>query len=147
MLMERDSESKRRSGTAGFTLVELMVVIAIIAVLATIVGVNVLGAMDDADVAQAQAQIKNFKTALVSYKLKFKKFPSTGEGLEALVNNAKGVNFLDQKNIPLDPWNNAYQYTLEDPRTFRIVSYGADGAPGGSGYDADIDSENLSTEE
>jgi len=138
--MKTTVSRKRRSGTAGFTLVELMVVIAIIAILATIVGVNVLGAMDDADVTKAQAQIRNFKTALVSYKLKFKKFP---QSLDGLVSNEKGVNFLDSKEIPLDPWQNPYQYTLEGSQKYRIVSYGADGAPGGSGYDADVDSDNL----
>ncbi len=141
--MEAETTGKKWSGVAGFTLVELMVVIAIIAILATIVGVNVLGAMDDADVGKAQAQIRNFKTALVSYKLKFKKFPSTSEGLEALVNNSKGISFLDATQVPLDPWGNPYHYTLEGSRKYRVVSYGADGAPGGSSYDADIDSDSL----
>lgn len=136
-------DGARKSRKAGFTLVELMVVIAIIAILATIVGVNVLSAMDDADQAKAQAQIRNFKTALTAYKLKFKSFPSSSEGLEALVSNAKGTNFLDQSKLPLDPWNNPYQYTLQDSRTFIVVSYGADGVQGGSGPDADISSESL----
>lgn len=134
----------RRRGTGGFTLVELMVVIAIIASLAMIVGVNVLGAMDDADVANAQAQIKNFKTALVSYKLTFKKYPTSGEGLEALVNNSKGKKFLDSQKVPTDPWGNPYVYTLESSSSFTIVSYGADGVPGGEGYDGDVSSNNLS---
>jgi len=144
--MERCEQRGRRSGAAGFTLVELMVVIAIIAVLATIVGVNVLGAMDDADLTNAKAQIRNFKTALIDYKRKLKKFPTTSEGLEALVGNSAGHNFLDQNKIPTDPWGNEYHYTLEGSRHFRIVSYGADGTPGGSGYDVDIDSDALDAE-
>ncbi len=139
-------DSRNGSYNAGFTLVELMVVIAIIAGLATIVAVNVLGAMDDADVSKAQAQIRNFKTALINYKLKFKEFPSSSEGLDALINNSKGINFLDAQEIPMDPWNNPYQYTRESSRKFTIVSYGADGAPGGSGYDADISSDSLESD-
>ena len=93
--------------------------------------------------AKAQAEIRNFKTALIAYKLKFKKFPSSSEGLDALVSNEKGISFLDAKQIPLDPWGNPYQYTSETSREFRIISYGADGRPGGTSYEADIDSDNL----
>ena len=141
MTEERRRESGR--GDSGFTLVELMVVIAIIAILATIVGVNVLGSMDDAGVASAQAQIRNFKTALIAYKLKYKRFPSTSEGLEALIQNDKGIKFLDASEIPVDPWGTQYDYTSDSSREFRIVSYGADGRAGGSSYDADIDSNAL----
>lgn len=147
MSMEQRLEERRRrrkAASGGFTLVELMVVIAIIALLAAIVGVNVLGAMDDADVTSARAQIKTFKTALTAYKLTFKKFPSTSEGLNALVKNEKNKNFLDASSVPTDPWGNDYIYTSESSRTFKIVSYGADGAPGGTGYDADITSDDLS---
>ena len=140
--MNRIHEMKqRRRSAAGFTLVELMVVIAIIAALATIVGVNVLGALDEGDVANAKAQIRNFKTALTSYRIAFSKFPSSGEGLNALVNNPK-KNFLDSNSVPKDPWGNDYVYKLENNRPI-IISYGADGAPGGSGLDADISSEDL----
>lgn len=135
----KDKEIKRRAGEqGGFTLVELMVVITIIAILATIVGVNMISATDDAAVTQAKAQIKNFKTALMAYKLKFKRFPSSSEGLQALVSNEKG-NFLDSDEVPKDPWGNPYMYTCEGS-SFNIVSYGADGRQGGTGYDADIDS-------
>ena len=141
--MQPDTRRKRRAGAEGFTLVELMVVIAIIATLATIVGVNVLGAMDKADVGKAKAQISNFKTALVGYKLEYKKFP---QSLDGLVNNPKGLNYLDSREIPLDPWGNPYHYTIEGSRHFRIISYGADGTPGGTGYDADIDSDALDSD-
>jgi general secretion pathway protein G len=126
----------------GFTLVELMVVISIIAILATIVTVSVLGVRDDANVSAAQAQIVNFKTALTSYNLAFGHFPSTAEGLDALIHNEKRP-FLDAEQIPLDPWGKPYVYTSEGARQFKIISYGADGQPGGASYDTDITSDNL----
>lgn len=135
-------DARQRRSVGGFTLVELMVVIAIIAALATIVGVNVLGALGEADMTTAKAQIQSFSTALTTYRIAFKKFPESGEGLEALVSNEKGKNFLNQKKVPLDPWGNPYVYTNEG-NSFKIVSYGADGSPGGSDENADISSENL----
>ncbi len=131
---------RRRKGNGGFTLVELMVVISIIAILATIVGYNVIFAVDDANVGAAQAQIKNFETALIAYKLKYKRFP---DRLEELVNNQGNINFLNAKTMPKDPWNNDYQYQLQGSSQYVITSYGADGSPGGSEYDADISSDDL----
>ena len=129
---------KRHRGEAGFTLVELMVVIAIIATLAAIVGYNVMGNIDQGNYAAAQAQISNFKTALIAYKLKHKKFPSTGEGLQSI------AEFLDPAKVPTDPWGNEYRYELIASNQFKIVSLGADGAPGGEGeFDKDIDSTEL----
>lgn len=136
----------RKASVAGFTLIELMVVIAIIAGLATIVGVNLFSALSRADVTNAQAQISNFKTALMGYKIEFKKFPTTAEGLEALISNAKGTSFLDGTTVPTDPWGNPYVYTSEGSKSYKIVSYGADGVPGGSAEDADISSDNLAAE-
>jgi len=132
----------RRRADAGFSLIELMVVIAIIAMLAGAVGFAMFGALDDANVSKAKAEISTFKTALTAYRIAFKKLPSTSDGLDALVNNEKR-NFLDLKEVPLDPWNNPYIYTLESDGSFSIVSYGADGTPGGDGINADISSDSL----
>ncbi len=142
----RDSESsvrstsrRRRKQAAGFTLVELMVVISIIAILATIVGYNVLVSVDESNVAAAQAQIKQFENALLQYRLKNRRFP---ESMEQLINNADGINYLNASNIPVDPWGNPYVYNLEGSR-YVIISYGANGQPGGDGYDADIRSDDM----
>jgi general secretion pathway protein G len=134
---------RRRAGkSGGFTLIELMVVIAIIAMLAAIVGFNVIGALDDSQVTAAKGQIQNFKAALIGYRVVFNKFPSTEEGLNVLVENEKGRNFLDAKAVPDDPWGNPYVYKFEG-ENYGIVSYGADGQPGGTGNNADISSDAL----
>ena len=135
---------KRRGKMSGFTLVELMVVISIIAVLAAIVGYNVLSSVDDGNIAAAKAQIRSFDTALVAYKIKFKKFP---ESLDALANPPEGDTFLTSKSVPVDPWGNPYVYQLEGSRKYVIISYGADGAAGGEDVDKDIRSDELGTEE
>lgn len=139
-----NNRRKIRRASAGFTLIELMVVIVIIGILAMLVGPKLMGATDDAKVMAAVAQIRNFKTALDMYKLKFGNYPKTAEGLEALINNSK-QNLLEQEEIPDDPWGNPYIYKSPGSggRDYELVSLGDDGAQGGDGYAADIQSWNL----
>lgn len=136
----KKKRQRKRGGQSGFTLIELMVVISIIAVLAAIVGYNVLGSVDQGNIAAAKAQIKQFETALVAYKIKFHKFP---DSLDALIHPPEGDPIMVAKEVPSDPWGNPYVYTLEGSRKYTIISYGADGASGGTDVDSDIRSDDL----
>ena len=141
---EKNESWRPRASEAGFSLIELMVVIAIIAMLAAVVGFNVLGSLEDAEVTAAKAEITSFKSALINYRVVFKRFPTNEEGLGALMENEKNRKFLEGSKIPTDPWNNPYVYKIEGSRDYTITSYGADGVPGGEGHDADISSADLS---
>lgn len=138
---ESQRAATRLRGEAGFTLMELMIVVVIISILAALVVPNMMRSVDDANVAAAKAQIQSFKTAIMNYKLKFKKYPSS---LNELVSNSK-MNFLESDAIPDDPWGGKYQYTYPGKKghDFEIVCYGSDGAQGGDGYAEDIVSWNL----
>lgn len=131
---------RRSRANSGFTLIELMVVITIIAVLAGIVGFNVLQSVDDGNIAAAKAQIKAFDTGLVAYKIKFKKFP---DSLDALFSPPSGESLMGARSVPADPWGTPYQFQLESSRKYVIISLGADGAPGGDDVDQDIRSDDI----
>ena len=138
--MKKQTHIRRNRGAAGFTLIELMVVVAIIGMLAVIVGLRLSSSVDEASQQTARAQITNLKAALMMFKLKHKKFP---QSLDELVNPPSGESFLDGDRVPLDPWNNAYVYRIEGSSDYEIICLGADGVPGGSEYDSDISSKNL----
>lgn len=135
----------------GFTLLELMIVIVILGILGAVVAPRLMDEPDKARVTQARLQIANFSTAIKKFYLDNGFYPSTDQGLDALVE--KPVSGRTPKNypengyiakIPQDPWGNEYLYTAPGRNSpFEIVSYGADGAEGGSGYDSDIYNEDV----
>jgi general secretion pathway protein G len=136
-------KERRNRRRAGITLIEMLVVVTIIALFAALVAPVMFRQSDKARVTAARAQINSFMTALGSYKLDTGVLPSTEEGLQAL--RVKPAN-LDQwqgpylpKEIPLDPWGHpyVYKYPGEHGDEPDIISYGADGQPGGDGLNAD----------
>ena len=123
-----------RTEEEGFSLVELMVVIVIIGLLATIVIINVMPAADRAATTKARADIATLEQASEMYRLDHQTYPSAGEGLQALL----AGHYI--RRLPNDPWGQPYRYKLPAPdgRPFQIASLGHDGREGGSGEDADI---------
>lgn len=124
----------RRPREEGFSLVELLVVIVIIGLLATIVIINVMPAADRAAVTKARADIATLEQGLDMYRLDHMRYPTADQGLQALV----AAEYI--RRLPDDPWGNPYLYRTPGPggRPFLIASRGADGREGGSGDDADI---------
>jgi general secretion pathway protein G len=137
----------------GFTLLEIIIVVFILGLLAAIVTPKIIGRTDDARIADAKVQIKNFETALKLFKLDNGFYPVTEQGLESLVEKPtsgqipqkyREDGYLEQNRIPLDPWGNPYAYISPGIHgDFDIICYGADGREGGEGKDADIESWNI----
>jgi general secretion pathway protein G len=140
----------RLKNRAGFTLIEIMVVIVILAMLAALVGPKLMGRTDDAKLTDAKVQIRNIETALKLYKLDNGSYPSTEQGLSALVakptvgvvpKSYKDGGYLESKKIPKDPWGNDYLYVSPGEHgDYDLFSFGADGARGGDGKNSDITS-------
>ncbi len=132
----------------GFTLIEIMVVVVIMGVLAALVVPRLMGRTDDARILAAKQDISTLMQALKLYRLDNQRYPTTEQGLQALVarptvapipQNWKTGGYLDRLNK--DPWGNNYQYLAPGTRgEIDVFSYGADGKPGGTGIDADVGS-------
>ncbi|MGD8498904.1 MAG: type II secretion system major pseudopilin GspG [Chromatiales bacterium] len=135
----------------GFTLIEIMVVVVIIGILAAIIAPNILGRADEARVTAAKQGIRTIDSALKLYRLDNFQYPTTDQGLEALVEpptsppeprNWKDGGYLER--LPEDPWGNEYVYLSPGERgEFDLYSLGADGQPGGEGLAADIGNWNV----
>ncbi len=133
---------------AGMTLVEIMVVITLIASLTAILAVNILGSSEEAKVQQTGIVMGQIKGALVSFKQEYGRYPTTGEGLNALINPPPKKNgrqraggFLDNPESLKDAWGNDLQYyapAREGGKDYEIVSLGQDGSPGGDAAKADF---------
>ncbi|MDR7229900.1 general secretion pathway protein G [Caulobacter sp. BE264] len=137
---------RRRARRAGFTLVEMMVVIVILGLLATVVAINVLPNQEKAMKGKARADVSVLEQALESYRLDNFTFPTTEQGLQALVTPPAGLTQVDRyreggyiRRLPKDPWGNDYQYRAPGAHgAIDVYSFGADGREGGEGKDADI---------
>ena len=138
----------------GFTLLEILVVVLIITILATIVGVNVAKRPGEARVAAAKAQMLTFRTALDLYRMEQGQYPTQEQGLKALCEKPAvppipekypDEPYLGRRIVPLDPWSHDYVYLVPGPQgeKFEIISYGSDGDQGGEGEAADISSSEL----
>jgi len=138
--------AERRRRQAGFTLIEIMVVMVIIGLLMALVGPNLIGRSEKAKSQAAAMQIERLGTVLDTFRLDIGRYPTTQEGLQALVTRPNGIERWDgpylNKGVPKDPWDRPYVYRSpgEGGRPYDIYSLGADGAPGGQDQNRDITS-------
>ncbi|WP_326939016.1 type II secretion system major pseudopilin GspG [Actimicrobium sp. GrIS 1.19] len=141
----------RAALSRGFTLIEIMVVVVIMGILAALVVPKLMGRTDDARVTAARQDIATIMQALKLYKLDNQRYPTTDQGLKALIEKPttgpeargwKGGGYIDK--LPKDPWGNQYQYLAPGIKgEVDVFSFGADGQSGGTGNDADIGSWDL----
>jgi general secretion pathway protein G len=145
------AQHRDRRNEQGFTLVEMLVVITIIGLIMGLIGPRVLNYLSESKVKAAKIQLQSFGSALDLFYLDAGRFPSTAEGLTALVQRTPGVSawngpYLKGGNVPNDPWNHSYIYRSPGQRgAYEIMSYGSDGQEGGTGIAADISTETLAS--
>jgi len=145
--------ARKLKSESGFTLIEIMAVVVILGILAGVVGYNVLGATDTARIKTAAAQIRNFENALDQYKLDNFTYPSTEQGLQALIEaptvggtppNYRKGGYLGSRSVPDDPWGRPFIYVSPGAHgEYDLESYGADGVDGGDDNNADIENWNM----
>jgi general secretion pathway protein G len=138
------------SGNRGFSLIELMVVVIILGILAMYIGPKLMGRTEQAKEVQARVQMEGLETALKLYKLDNGVYPTTEQGLQALVERPEAENvlqnwrrggYLEKGKVPKDPWGNEFIYLSPGIQgDYDITSYGADGVPGGEDENKDINS-------
>ncbi len=151
--MKKQKYSKRYSDMPGFTLIELMVVIVILGILATIMMPKIMDRPEQARRMKAKVEIRNLQSALALFKTDTGNYPTTSQGLEALLSNPgikgwKQGGYMEGNKLPTDPWGHPYIYLSPGVHgsDYDLVSFGKDGEFGGTGNDADIESWDLDAE-
>jgi len=145
------SRQRVRGRASGFTLIEIMVVVVIIGLLAAVIVPTVVSKVDEAKVSKAKADIQSLETALTMYRLDNSKYPTSDQGLTALITQPTDPSIKHWRpggylqRVSKDPWGNDYQYVIPGShgKEYDLFSLGADGAPGGEGIDADIGNWNI----
>lgn len=131
-----------RKGQQAFTMIELLIIMIILGLLVSLVGPKLIQKVDTSKVKTARTQISMLETGLDAYRLDLGRYPSSAEGLKALVEKSESPRWEGpylRKGVPLDPWGREYQYRSPGEHgSFDLFSLGADGATGGEGENADV---------
>lgn len=141
---EMQTTRKRNKSEAGYSLMEILIGLAIIALLIGVAGPRIFALFERGKAKVAEIQIEQLQASLDLYRLDMRRYPTTEEGLQALLTrpNAEAGSwsgpYIDKASGLIDPWETAYVYRATSASAYDLISYGADGAPGGDGENADI---------